>query len=260
MERPSETPEYHARIMSCSLEVEHCRSYWQHVANSSAQINPEIPFGEYWFGARSLPRVQVLLTNLRARFDQFPEALQTLHQWNSMDALTRQLICHWHLQLSDRLYREFTGQYLPDRASRGRTDVTRDLVVRWIEQVAPDRWTTSTKIQYARKLLFSAVEAGLLKGSRDPRSLQVPRPPDHALAYILYLLRSVDFQGTIACNPYLNSVGLSGLELERRLRVLPACGFRKQGDLMEFAWRYESLSEWAKASVLLPENLLRDTA
>lgn len=110
------------------------------------------------------------------------------------------------------------------------------------------------------KLLFSAVEAGLLKGGRDPRSLQMPRASDTALGYILYLLRTVDFQGSMASNPYLTSVGLTGTELERRLRVLPACGFRKQGDLFEFAWRYETLAEWAQATILSTENQLRETA
>ncbi len=83
-----------------------------------------------------------------------------MHGWNDMEPTTRRVICHWHLQLADRLYREFTGGYLVDRMRSGRTEVTRDLVVRWIEQQAPNRWTTSTRIQFSRKLLFSAAEAG----------------------------------------------------------------------------------------------------
>ena len=94
MERPSEVTDYHGRLVSCSLEAEHCRAYWQHVAQVTTELNPEIAFAEYWFGARSLPRVQVLLANFRERFNRFPMAVPILHQWKSMDSLTRQLICH----------------------------------------------------------------------------------------------------------------------------------------------------------------------
>jgi hypothetical protein len=177
-----------------------------------------------------------------------------------MDAVTRRLICHWHLQLADRLYREFTGVYLVDRAASGRSEVTRDLVVRWIEQLVPERWTTSTRIQFARKLLFSAVEAGVLKGERDPRQFQTTRVSDDSLAYILYLLRAIQFQGTVANNPYLASVGITPSDLERRLRAFSVCSFRRQGDLFEFEWKYSGLKEWAEATVLSPDSQLRGTA
>ena len=177
-----------------------------------------------------------------------------------MNTGTRRLICHWHLQLADRLYREFTGGYLVDRAGAGRTDVTRDLVVRWIGQRAPERWTTPTRIQFARKLLYSATEAGILTGSRGPRQLQMPRVTDDALGYILYLLRSIGFRGTLTNNPYLASVGIGAAELERRLRAFPACGLRRQGDFFEFTWKYDSLTDWADSTVLTMDCRLRGTA
>jgi hypothetical protein len=260
MDRPSEATEYHTRLLKCSLEVEHCRAYWQHVEWAASGETAQIAFAEYWFGARSKPRVSLLLANLRERFDQFPPALAVLHRWNSMDAGTRRLICHWHLQLADRLYREFTGGYLVQRAVAGRTDVTRDLVVRWIDQLAPERWTTSTRIQFARKLLYSATEAGLLKESRGPRQLQNPRVGDDALGYILHLLRSIHFQGTLTQNPYLSSLGIGADDLQRRLRALPAIGFRRQGELFEFAWTYHTLDHWAEATVLNTDRRLRGTA
>ena len=260
MDRPSEAVEYHTRLLQCSIEVEHSREYWQHVEHSATVETAQTAFTEYWFGARSMPRVDRLLTNFRERFDQFPPSLFVLHRWKAMDAVTRRLICHWHLQLADRLYREFTGVYLVERAGSGRTDVTRDLVVRWIEQLVPERWTLSTRIQFARKLLFSAVESGLLKGSRDPRQFQTPRVSDDALTYILYLLRTVRFQGTLTSNPYLRSVGLSVDDLERRLRALPACRLRRQGELSEFTWNYDGLIEWAEDAILRNDRMLRETA
>ena len=160
----------------------------------------------------------------------------------------------------DRLYREFTGGWLVDRRTNGRTEVTRDLVVRWIEELAPERWVTSTRIQFARRLLHSAAETGLLKGARDPRQLQIPRVSDEALTYILYLLRAIQFQGSLPENPYLASVGITGRDMERRLRALPAFRFRRQGELFEFGWRHDGLLEWADATVLNGECQLRGTA
>ncbi|ADG68901.1 conserved hypothetical protein [Planctopirus limnophila DSM 3776] len=260
MPRPSETTAFHTRLLKCSLEVEHCRAYWHRVAEAADDTITQIAFKEYWFGARSLPRVTRLINDFRHRFDQFPPAMSILHRWGTMDSSTRRLICHWHLQLADRLYREFTGGFLVDRYSAGRTEMTRDVVVRWIDHSAPQRWTTATRIQFARKLLFSAGEAGILKGTRDPREWQAPRVTDEALSYILYLLREIQFQGTLIDNPYLASVGVTGPELERRSRTFPDCPLRRQGELFEFSWRYKDLAEWAEARILHGESQLRETA
>lgn len=260
MERPSEATAFHTRILRCSLEIEHCRAYWRHVSGAADDRTAQTAFTEYWFGARSLPRVRLLISNFRDRFDPFPPVLSLLHRWPSMDVATRRLICHWHLQLADRLYREFSGGFLVDRAASGRIEVTRDVVVRWIEQIAPQRWTTSTRIQFARKLLYSASEAGLVNGERDPREWRAPIVTEEALGYILYLLRSVQFQGTLIDNPYLASVGMTGPALERRMRTFSDATLRRQGDLFELSWRYNNLAEWAEARVLQGETHLRGTA
>lgn len=260
MQRPSETTAFHTRLLKCSLEVEHCRAYWLHVSEAADDNTTQVGFEHYWFGARSLPRVNLLVANFRERFDRFPPALSVLHRWPEMDSTTRRLVCHWHLQLADRLYREFTGGFLVDRVSAGRPEVTRDVVVRWIDQAVPQRWTTSTRIQFARKLLYSACEAGIVKGQRDPREWQAPRVPDEALGYILYLLRAIQFEGTLIDNPYLASVGVTGPELERRLRTFSDCPLRRQSQLFEFSWRYRDLAEWAEARILHGETQLRGTA
>lgn len=241
----AEVTEFHARLADCSLQVEHCRAYWQRSGCTGVADVAQAAFSEYWFGARSAARVQQLLANFRERFDRFPEALAVLQRWTDMGVITRKLICHWHLQLTDRLYREFTGQFLWDRVQTGRGEVTRDVVVRWLENAAPGRWSTSSRIQLGRKLLYSATEAGLLRGRRDPRGWQAPRVDDEALGYILHLLRKSVFHGSLIENPYLASVGLVGQDLQRRLQSFPHCELRQQGDLFEFVWRYQSLSDWA---------------
>ena len=250
MKPVAETTQIHTRLLKCALEVEDARAYFQH-ADGTHAVTPQQAFSEYWFGARSLPRVEVLLTNFRARFDAFPPALQVLHRWPDLAPDTRRILCHFHMQLSDPLYRAFTGDFLVARQDSARAEITRDLVVRWVAEQGPGRWTMTTRIQFASKLLSTALAAGLLASNRDPRRIVTPRVDDDALEYLLYLLRGVAFAGTLVLNPYLQSVGLSGGILEDRLRVLPSMRFRRQGDLHEFGFLYPSLSTWAEARFAL---------
>lgn len=242
--RPCETTDVHTRLLKCALEVEDARAFWAR-AGAAKHVTAQVAFDEYWFGARSLARIEVLLTNLRARFAAFPEALDVLHRWHEMAPDTRRTICHWHLQLSDPLYRRFTGDYLVARRAGPRPEITRDLVVGWVGQQGPGRWTMSTRIQFASKLLSAAYSAGLVTANRDPRPLAVPRVPDEALEYLLYLLRHITFEGSLLDNPYTRSVGLEDDALEDRLRMLPGLVFRRQGDLIDFGWRYDRLQSWA---------------
>jgi hypothetical protein len=244
----AEATQVHTRLLKCALEVEDSRAYWSR--RNGIPPSPQTAFDEYWFGARSLSRIEVLLANLRARFDAYPAALDVLHRWEGMSPETRSAICHWHLQLADPLYRGFTGDFLVARRSGPRPEVTRDLVTNWVSDQGPGRWTMSTRIQFASKLLSAAHAAGLVASTRDPRPLVLPRVPDDALEYLLYLLRDVRFQGTLTCNPYLASVGLEGTFVLERLAALASLRFRRQGDLLDFGWRYPALREWAEATVL----------
>lgn len=257
--RPQETTEVHTRLSRCALEVDNSRAYWAR-ADDTASVNAQRAFNEYWFGARSLARVQVLLANMRARFSAFPSALAALHRWRHMSPETRRAICHWHLQLSDPLYRRFTGTYLAERRSGPRPEVTLDRVVDWVGQQRPERWTMSMRIQFASKLLSAAYSAGLVTSNRDPRPVVVPRVSNDALEYLMYLLRETEFDGTLLDNPYTNSVGLEGSVLEERLRELPGLAFRRQGDLIDFGWRYRDLRMWADANLSSDESCLAGAA
>ncbi len=245
---PSEATDVHTRLLKCALEVEDARAYWSHAGNAKP-VTAQRAFDEYWFGARSLSRIEVLLANMRARFDAFPAALSVLHRWPSMSPDTRRLVCHWHLQLADPLYRLFTGHFLPERRAGARPEVTRDLVVSWVGDQGPGRWTMSTRIQFASKLLSAAFSTGLVTSNRDPRPLAIPRVPDDALEYLMYVLREVSFEGTLLDNHYVASVGLVGAALEDRLASLPGMRFRRQGDLIDFGWRHVSLAAWADANL-----------
>lgn len=256
--RPQEATQVHTWLIKCGLEVEDARAYWRQ-ADGSGRVTARRAFEEYWFGARSLSRVEDLLPVLRARFDAFPSALATLHRWPHMTPDTRRVICHWHLQLADPLYRSFSTDYLVTRRNGARPQVTRDLVVSWVSDFGGDRWSMSTRIQFASKLLSAAYAAGLVATKRDPRPVVVPTVSDEALEYLMYLLREVRFEGTLFANPYLESVGLEGRYLDDRLRGLPGLDFDRQADLVALEWRYADLEAWAEAN-LPQEHDLRQTA
>jgi hypothetical protein len=249
-----ETTAVHTRLSRCALEVDDSRAFWAHV-DEATSVDAQRAFEEYWFGARSLSRVKVLLTNMRARFSAFPSALAALHQWKRMSPDTRRTICHWHLQLTDPLYRRFTGTYLPERFG-SRPEVTRDLVVGWVGKQAPRHWAMSMRIQFASKLLSAAYSAGVVTSNRDPRPVGAPWVPDDALEYLMYLLHETKFRGSLLENPYTRSVGLGGAILEERLRGLPGLAFRRQGDLADFGWSYHDLRTWADANLRSDELCL----
>ena len=74
-----------------------------------------VAFEQRWFGNKSLSGVRTILRNFSDRFDAYPIALKVLQQWCPSELTTRQNICHWHLQLSDPIYRQFSGVYLEQR-------------------------------------------------------------------------------------------------------------------------------------------------
>ncbi len=243
----TEETEVHTRVLRLALGIEESRAYWANVDLSVPAAPRAIAaFEQRWFGAKSLERVRTLLANFAARYDAFPEAFAVLRRWPDMDPQTRKVICHWHLQLSDALYRGFSGRFLVERRASGNPAIDRDIVLRWVQRSHPERWGAATSIQFASKLLSAGSEAGLFTPKKDPRQLLVPKVPDLALAYLMYLLRGTRFEGTLLDNPYLASVGLDGGFLEQRLRGLPGLTFRRMGDVVDFEWGAPSLSAWAE--------------
>jgi hypothetical protein len=239
----------HTRILRLALGVEDSRSYWEHVDPSVPAVQRAlVAFEQRWFGSKSLERVRFLISCFVDRYDSFPEALAVLRRWRSMDAATRQALCHWHLQLSDPIYRQFTGKFLVDRRGLRDAKIDRDVVVRWVKGEFPGRWSDATVVQFASKLLSAASEAGLVSPKRDPRALLFPKVPDVALAYMLYLLRGLRYAGTLTENLYLASVGLSEGFLDQRLRALSGLTFRRMAHLTEFEWAAPDLASWAEGA------------
>lgn len=244
---PAEETRVHTRLQRVALAVDESRAYWSHVDPAMPAARRAIEaFEARWFGARSLERIRVLLPNLAARYDAFPHALAALQRWRAMEPETRVAVCHWHLQLSDPLYRAFTGDFLPARRASLGPGVDRDAVLRWLRADYAARWGERTLAQVAGKLLSAASEAGVVSPAPDPRTLPLPRVPDVALAYLLYLLRETRFAGSLVDNPYLRSVGLSGAALDPRLRGGVGVRLRRAGDVCEFEWSAPGLGAWAE--------------
>jgi hypothetical protein len=220
------------------------------VVPGSAAPGAQAAFDQYWFGAKSLAWVKELILNMDTRFGAFPEALQVLHSWPSMTPDTRAIVCHWHLQLTDPLYRAFSGDFLVTRRAAAVPEVYRNTVINWVAKNGSAHWTLPTRKKLATRLLSVALCAGLVSGRRDPRGLTFPRIADEALEYLLYFLRNITFAGSLLDNPYLRSVGLEGAILEARLRKLSSLNFQRTGDVIAFDWHHPSLNAWAKANLL----------
>jgi hypothetical protein len=248
--RPREAVEVHTRILRCTLAADDCYSYWQ-------SVDTTVPFDERaavafrlrWFGVKSEARVRTLLANMRERFDAFPEALATLQRLGSVPAVLRPWICHLHLQLSDPIYRRFTGEFLPQRRAEGYSAVDRGSAARWAEGLAPERWSTTTAMKFGANLIGAAVEAGALSGRKDPRKLTLNSVPDAIVGYALYLLRTVEYEGTLSENPYMRSLGIDASLFSSAMTRVPGIAFRAIGGVQELDFRYPTLAEWSSENL-----------
>lgn len=243
----SETVEAHTRMMKCTLEVEPSRSYWKACATNGGPISKEQAFENAVFGSKTYLRIERLMADMRHRYDDFPFALEVLGKWSHMELSDRVLICHWHTQLVDPIYRKFTGEYLVERYFGPSGTVDNDLAYHWIEVEVPGRWQIPTRKKIASKMLTSAQTAGIVSPNRNLKTIKFPRVSDLALTYLMYLLKEISYAGTAINNPYLASVGIDSEEAIRRLRKIQHLGFCRQGELISFEWHYSNMLDWATA-------------
>ena len=237
----------HTRLLRVSLSPEDNRAYWENYQSGIKLKNlATVAFEERWFGSKSMNRIKDLLNDFRYRFVRFPSALNVLCAWRPNDPFDRQNIAHWHLQLADPLYRDFTGSFLLSRRNLTRPRIDMAGTVRWITDRVGDRWAVSTKNKIAMNLVTSAADAGLCSNNPGIRNLSFPKVSDISLAYILYLLRECTFEGTLLDNPYLASVGLTGSFIEKRVRKLPGLSYSRMVNVQNFHWLHPDLKTWAK--------------
>lgn len=227
------------------LAVDDSYAYWQ-------RVETEVPTSERarhafecrWFGTKSEARIRTMMTDMTERFDAYPEALALLHEIGTVPAHLRPYICHLHTQLADPIYRRFTGEMLPNRRDVGQISIDRDVVARWSDSLEPGRWSPSTCVKFGSNLLATASDVGLVEGKKDPRKIPVPAIPDVALGYALYLLQSVEIQGTLERNPYLRSLGVDADAFGRLGARVPGLRITELGGVFEITWLETSLRDW----------------
>lgn len=248
----AEVQDFHTRLLRVSLALEDSQIYWQHWKSLSQSENPSLlAFENRWFGSKSLNRVKLLLATFHHRYDPYLEAIQVLSAWCPRDPISRQNLVHWFTQLSDPIYRRFTGSFLANRRLQTDPIINRDIVARWVPQAIQADWASATTLRMATALITCATAAGLCQETTGNRRLTYPQVSDEALVYWLYVLRSLKFDGSLLENPYFASVGLSEGGLEQRVRRLQGLSFNRMGDLHEFNWQYPVLKDWAEAELEL---------
>ena len=243
-----ETTQDHTRLLRMGLAEPESREYWRHAQRGlSPQDAVRVAFEERWFGSRAMARVQYLVQNFQFRFNAFPEALAALHQWNPEDPADRRILCHFHLQLSDPMYRQFTSTHLPERHHHPEPTVDRNAVNRWVENYTQNRWAPATTQRMTAGLMGVLNEVGYTHKITPIRPLTLPKLSDKVLGYLLYVLRETQFEGQLANNPYLASLDLSGAALQDRLSRVPGIEFRKLSNITDLHWQYAGVRQWAEA-------------
>ncbi|HEU4578244.1 MAG TPA: hypothetical protein VFS67_08320 [Polyangiaceae bacterium] len=242
---PEEATTMHTRILRCTLATDDSHAYWRNVDLSvPLEQRIRLAFERRWFGLKSEARVDTLMRNMAERFDAFPEALALLQRLPAIPAALRPWICHLHTQLSDPLYRRFTGEYLPQRRAQGLRTLDRDTVARWVDSLEPGRWSVITCRKFGTNLVATAVEAGLLGKRRDPRELTDVNVPEQVLGYALYLLRTVRMERALGDDPYLRSLRADREMLPSLLQRVPGVTYQRLGRVEELDWQYPSLTVW----------------
>jgi hypothetical protein len=235
------------------LAADDCAAYWRHVDTGVPPgRRAAVAFEQRWFGTKSEARVRTLMTDMLERFDAYPEALALLQKVGRIPAGLRALVCHLHTALADPVYRRFTGDFLAQRRAEGRTTVDRPSVARWVESLAPDRWSPVTRVKFASNLLATALDVGLVRGRRDPRELPALNAPAVAVGYALYLLRGVRIDGSLTDNAYLRSLGVDADALARHALRIPGVRVAELGGVVEVTFLEPTLTAWGLRN--LPEQ------
>ena len=169
----------HTRLLRVSLALEESRAYWEHRHLTIPKANlVTLAFEERWFGNKSMERVRRLLSEFEHRYDSYPTALAVLTQWQPADLVTRQNLCHWHLQVVDPTYRQFTSDFLERRRQQPNATVDRDGVMRWVVATIGQNWAMATAQRMATGLMTAAAAAGLCAGGVGSRTLSYPQISD----------------------------------------------------------------------------------
>lgn len=171
----------HTGLLRLGLAVPASRIYWQKAGRGLEIENRQ----ESWYPKLSADRERYLLRQMQRRFPK-PWPAEIV----SRPTLTAGLVCHWHLQLTDPLYRHYTGDYLLKCWSSGTPTVSLEGTVAWVEKCSLTAdWKPNTVRRLASGLMSSAAAAGLCdsRGRRE-RELRLPVVTAADLQYLNDLL------------------------------------------------------------------------
>ncbi len=236
----AERQEVQTRLLRVGLAVDESRAYWR-LADPTipSQDLVERAFEEQWFGTKSIQRVSYLINTVS---DRIGGGTEELLAWDPEDAQDRAWVCHWHLQRTDIIYRQFTDQYVCELLKSDDPVLDKSSTLEWLHTLAPGRWNGSTADRLATGLISSLSEAGYCDVTPLPRPLAAPVLSDHALAYLLYLLKRMTFEGSLLDNPYIRS-SASESSLKQRLQQLPNFDAESANN-SNLQWTHDSFTSW----------------
>lgn len=201
----------HTGLLRMGLEVKASMLFWKRAeAGENPKERRQRALHEGWFPSLSEARLRYLLGELEKRFHG--PALDALKIWKPEAERQAPLVCHWHLQWSDPLYRDFSSGYLVGLWAQPERGITVAGVEGWLEQRGSHSgWSPSTRRRLASGLLAAASQAGFLQGNGRQRDLRTVTADGPSLAYLRALVRNQDgadrlaeeilLSGTVAESP-----------------------------------------------------------
>lgn len=202
----------HTGLLRLGLDPEASRVFWQ-------RAPAEVPASELlamaragnWFPQHSEARVKYLVSHLQRRFPGPIRAV--LQRWKPELLGQEPIVCHWHLQLTDPLYRGFTFGFLLPRWSIGSDELGLDQVQDWLRRrKGSDKWSPATLRRLASGLFSAATEAGLLAlAGRSQRTLKKPQVNAQSIEYLFAVLDGLEQPVDPA--PYLLTASWGELEV-----------------------------------------------
>lgn len=165
------------------LEVGLSQTFWSRAeAGEGAKDRWLRAREQAWYPALSEARLRYVMSELERRFPT--RALTALDKWRPNQGQAP-LVCHWHLQWSDPLYRDFSSGFLVGAWAKLDARVCVSDVDQWLAQRGshPD-WLPSTRRRLASGLLSAACEAGFLKGSGRDKELRTVMADAECISYL----------------------------------------------------------------------------
>ncbi len=191
MKSPSmkEVNQEHTGLLRMGLEVDSSVTFWSRAEpGESASARRSRAIAEGWFSGLSEVRQKYLLSELGKRFPD--GVLPALKAWKPEQESQSSLVCHWHLQWSDPLYRVFCTDFWVSRWASPEATIDNKAVQGWLEKRGSHTdWSPSTLRRLASGLLSAVTDAGLCQGSgKNRRELRVLQATPKSLAYLMAFL------------------------------------------------------------------------